>query len=31
MSGQSFLETRGIVKEYRNRRVVDHAGVDKGL
>ena len=23
MSGQSFLETRGLVKEYRNRRVVD--------
>ena len=27
MSGQSFLETRGIVKEYRNRRVVDQVNL----
>ena len=27
MSGQSFLETRGLVKEYRNRRVVDQVNL----
>ena len=27
MSGQSFLETRGVVKEYRNRRVVDQVNL----
>ena len=27
MTGQSFLETRGIVKEYRNRRVVDQVNL----